>query len=67
MSPDKQIAGTYLHGLFDHEKACAAWLTWAGLQVQQHFDYEQLKNEELNRLADCVEQHLDWNALGLLV
>jgi len=67
ISQDNQIAGTYLHGLFDHEEACAAWLTWAGLQVQQHFDYEQLKNDELNRLADCVEQHLDWNALGLLV
>jgi adenosylcobyric acid synthase len=32
--------------------------------VQQHFDYEQLKNDELNRLADCVEQHLDWQVLG---
>jgi adenosylcobyric acid synthase len=67
ISQDNQIAGTYLHGLFDHEESCAAWLAWAGLQVQQHFDYEQLKNDELNRLADCVEQHLDWNALGLLV
>ncbi|MDP2152178.1 MAG: cobyric acid synthase [Methylotenera sp.] len=66
ISQDNQIAGTYLHGLFDHEEACAAWLAWAGLQVQQHFDYEQLKNDELNRLADCVEQHLDWSALGLL-
>lgn len=65
MSPDKQIAGTYLHGLFDHKEACAAWLAWAGLQTEQHFDYEQLKNDELDRLADCVEQHLDWKALGL--
>jgi len=64
MSPDKQIAGTYLHGLFDHKEACAAWLAWAGLQTEQHFDYEQLKNDELNRLADCVEQHLDWQVLG---
>jgi adenosylcobyric acid synthase len=64
ISQDNQIAGTYLHGLFDHEEACAAWLAWAGLQVQQHFDYEQLKNDELNRLADCVGQHLDWQVLG---
>lgn len=67
MSLDKQIAGTYLHGLFDHKEACAAWLAWAGLQTEQHFDYEQLKNDELDRLADCVEQHLDWKALGLQV
>lgn len=65
MSPDQQIAGTYLHGLFDHKEACAAWLAWAGLQAGLHFDYEEFKNDELNRLADCVEQHLDWNAIGL--
>lgn len=63
VSPDNQMAGTYLHGLFDQEEACAAWLKWAGLQVAQRFDYEQLKNGELNRLADCVEQHLDWHVL----
>lgn len=65
VSQDNQIAGTYLHGLFDHKEACAAWLAWAGLQTEPNFDYEQLKNDELNRLADCVEQHLDWDALGL--
>lgn len=65
VSHDNQIAGTYLHGLFDQQEACAAWLTWAGLTTQKRFDYEQLKNDELNRLADCVEVHLDWNALGL--
>ncbi|WP_019899856.1 cobyric acid synthase [Methylotenera mobilis] len=67
ISQDNQIAGTYLHGLFDHEEACAAWLAWAGLQTEQHFDYEQLKNDELNRLADCVEQHLDWQVLGAYI
>ena len=65
ISHDNQIAGTYLHGLFDHKEACAAWLAWAGLTAQPGFDYEQLKNNELDRLADCVEQHLDWGAIGL--
>lgn len=64
MSQDNQIAGTYLHGLFDHEQACAAWLAWAGLQMQQPFSYEDLRNDELNRLADCVEQHLNWEVLA---
>lgn len=67
VSQDNQIAGTYLHGLFDHKEACAAWLAWAGLQTEPNFDYEQLKNDELNRLADCVEQHLDWDALGFTI
>ena len=64
ISADNQIAGTYLHGLFDHSEACAAWLQWAGLQSVQAFDYAQLRENELNRLADCVEQHLDWEKLS---
>lgn len=64
MSQDNQIAGTYLHGLFDHEQACAAWLAWAGMQTQHPFSYENLRNDELNRLADCVEQHLNWGVLA---
>lgn len=64
MSADNQVAGTYLHGLFDHAQSCAAWLQWAGLETQQPFDYEQLRSDELDRLADCVEQHLDWDKLA---
>lgn len=64
MSQDNQVAGTYLHGLFDHAEACAAWLTWAGLDgVESRFDYEQLREAGLERLADCLEQHLDWAKL----
>jgi adenosylcobyric acid synthase len=63
ISADNQVAGTYLHGLFDHAQSCAAWLQWAGLQTQQTFDYEQFRSDELDRLADCVEQHLDWTKL----
>jgi len=64
ISMDNQVAGTYLHGLFDHAQSCAAWLQWAGLQEQEIFDYEQLRSDELDRLADCVEQHLDWDKLA---
>jgi adenosylcobyric acid synthase len=64
ISADNQVAGTYLHGVFDHTQSCAAWLQWAGLQVQQPFDYEQFRSDELDRLADCVEQHLDWSMLN---
>lgn len=60
VSSDNQIAGTYLHGLFDHAQACTAWLQWAGLTTPQAFDYAQIRERELDRLADCLEQHLDW-------
>lgn len=59
ISADKQIIGTYLHGLFDHSEACSALLNWAGLTDVEHFDYAQLQEREINRLADCIEEHLD--------
>lgn len=66
ISQDEQIAGTYLHGLFDHAESCAAWLAWAGLDQASvaDFNYEQLREAELERLADCVEQYLDWDTLA---
>jgi len=66
MSADGQIAATYVHGLFDEPESSAAWLNWAGLQGVNaaDFNYAQLREAELDRLADCVEQHLDWAQLN---
>ncbi len=64
LSTDHQVAGTYVHGLFDNPSACAAWLTWAGLAQVEPFDYEALREQEINRLADTLEAHLDWNQLA---
>jgi adenosylcobyric acid synthase len=64
MSDDGQIAGTYLHGLFDEPAACAAWLCWAGLKTDMNFDYSRLRIAGLDRLADAVERHLDWDQLA---
>jgi adenosylcobyric acid synthase len=65
ISADQQVVGTYVHGLFDHPESCAAWLAWAGLQDAAPFDYQQLREQSLDRLADCVEIHLDWAKIGL--
>jgi len=66
ISQDDQVAGTYMHGLFDHSESCAAWLGWAGLEsVDAQFDYEQVREDGLNRLADSLEQHLDWQLLNV--
>ena len=66
ISQDNQIAGTYLHGMFDHAESCAAWLAWAGLkQVDSQFDYEQVREASLERLADCLESHLDLEKLNI--
>lgn len=64
MSADGQIAGTYLHGLFDHAESTAAWVAWAGLKATNtSYDYIALREAGLERLADAAEQHLDWSKL----
>lgn len=67
VSEDKSIAGTYLHGLFDHPEACAALLAWAGLRDVESFDYTAQREAGLDRLADALEAHLDWGKLGSLL
>ncbi|MBN7796223.1 cobyric acid synthase [Parahaliea mediterranea] len=62
-SADGQVAGTYLHGLFDGETACVALLEWAGLENAEAVDRDALREGEIDRLADCLEQHLDLPAL----
>lgn len=59
VSSDNQVAGSYLHGLFDEKKACDALLQWAGLSLADSPDYIALRESEINRLAGCMEQYLD--------
>lgn len=58
-SADGQILGTYLHGLFETPASCTALLRWAGLQNVQAVDYHALRERDIERLADLVENHLD--------
>jgi adenosylcobyric acid synthase len=54
-SPDDQILGTYLHGLFDHPEACQALLAWAGLEADATVDLNALREQSIDRVADaCV-------------
>lgn len=60
ISADKQIAGTYVHGIFDQPAACDALLQWAGLhEAGSAVDYQQHRLVQLDRLADQVERCLD--------
>ncbi|MES9961774.1 MAG: cobyric acid synthase [Sedimenticola sp.] len=59
LSPDGQVAGTYLHGIFETREACNALLEWAGLSQADAPDYHDLREREIDRLADATEQHLD--------
>lgn len=69
VSADGQVAGTYIHGVFDEPAACHAILAWAGLKTQgeQSVDYQRHRLQQLDRLADQVEQCLDTDRLRRLL
>ena len=60
---DGQILGTYLHGLFDHPEACQQLLRWAGLEDAEGIDMRQKRDQQLNRLSDAIEKHLNMDVL----
>jgi adenosylcobyric acid synthase len=63
LSPDGQVLGTYLHGMFEEPTSCAALLHWAGLPQVKVRDYRTLQEEGINRLADACEAHMDIDAI----
>jgi adenosylcobyric acid synthase len=67
LSDDGQILGTYLHGLFDEPEALMALLHWAGAPDATPLDVRAVRAQNLDRLADAIEEHLDLARLGILL
>jgi len=76
ISDDGQVAGTYLHGLFEHPQASQALLQWAlgnsgvgesdRTQIAAQ-DWQQKREASIDRLADAYEEHLDIEAIIELI
>ncbi len=67
LSADGQILASYAHGLFDMPEALAALLAWAGPNDAApfaRFDQAARREADLERLADMLEQHLDWRRMA---
>jgi adenosylcobyric acid synthase len=64
ISADNQVAGTYLHGLFDVPEACNAILSWAGYQKPQAIDLSVMREAGINQLADMLDSHFDFGGLN---
>ena len=62
-SHDGQIIGSYLHGLFDESETREELLRWAGANEIEDLDYAGIIESNIERLADCLEAHLDIDAL----
>ncbi|MDX1301537.1 cobyric acid synthase [Photobacterium sp.] len=56
---DNQVFGTYLHGIFEQAEACDAILSWAGLEATQTPDFDAIREQSIDRLADTIEEHMD--------
>ena len=65
VSADNQVAGSYLHGMFDLPEACNALLRWAGYQPQQAVDFNALREAGIDSLADMLEIHFDFIKLDI--
>ncbi len=63
ISEDGQIIGTYLHGLFEQNEAAEALLRWAGLDEVKSVDYWQLRENDIDKLADMISTHLHTDKL----
>lgn len=58
VSPDDRILCTTVHGIFDNDRARKTLLQWAGLEHPVEYDFGALKEREIERVADMLEQHV---------
>ena len=59
LSDDGQVLATYWHGIFDTPAALQAILHWAGGRYFEQLDYETLREQSLDKLADVVAEQVD--------
>jgi len=68
INQDNNVLGTYLHGLFDQAETCDQLLNWAGIKTDSATDLNALREQQLDRLADCLESSLSdelWRQLDV--
>lgn len=63
LSADQHILGTYWHGLFDSREALEQLLHWAGLSGVETPDFNAIREQQIERLADSTEEALDFPKL----
>jgi adenosylcobyric acid synthase len=60
ISDDNQIAGSYLHGIFDEGDATQLLVNWldSNNDIQQTINLDEHREHQLERLADVCQKHL---------
>ncbi|GHE91644.1 cobyric acid synthase [Thalassotalea profundi] len=59
ISDDNQIAGCYLHGVFDSAQAQIALANWCGVKVSEQKNLAVIQELAIEKLADVCQEHLD--------
>lgn len=59
ISDDNQVAGTYLHGVFDDPVALQHIVRWAGAETDVQTNYDHQQELALDRLAKACNEHLN--------
>ncbi len=67
ISIDNQVAGTYLHGVFDNPQTLVEIIAWAGADIALTQTYNALQEQEINRMADACSTHLNWDILSKIM
>ena len=67
LSSDNQIAGCYLHGMFDMPEALQLIMHWVGSNVGESVSINELENIAINRISDACEQYLDMDKVDKLL
>ncbi len=67
LSEDGQIAGCYLHGLFDQVAALQLFMRWLGHDVSTAPSVEQLEEQAIERVSKACVTHLDMTKVKEIV
>jgi len=59
LSEDAQIAGCYLHGLFDEPKALQLFMLWLGFDIAKAPSIDTLEEQAIERVSQACQTHLD--------
>lgn len=59
VSDDQQIAGCYLHGLFDKPQALQLLIKWLGMTTDMQPSLASMEDNAIERISNACKQHID--------
>jgi len=67
LTSDNQIAGCYLHGIFDTPEALKLIMQWVGSDIAESISIDELENIAIDRIGDACQKYLDMEKIDKLL